>query len=304
MRTAVVFSGGGIRGIYSALIAKSFWPKPVDLLAGTSTGGLIAAKLAIGGTPDDILSLYVNHGAEVFDERFPGSVVAESKYSADKLITMLQQEFGQQRLSQVSTALLVPSYAIKLPVPGDPDGTGVTEGAASWMFRSWLAKTNPSYDWPLSQVCTATSAAPTYFPAAQIDGGIECIDGGVFANNPSMEAFASMCELWPDETDFRILSIGTGAQVNAINIPNGGYVQWAPQIVNPCIDGSADSAAYQGNAFTKRGFIKRFLHVDNLIVPPVDTAFDNVTPANIQALVAMGEVGAKEWADQIAAFFA
>jgi hypothetical protein len=54
----------------------------------------------------------------------------------------------------------------------------------------------------------ATSAAPIYYPTAQV-GNRYLIDGGIVANNPVLHGYAEIKKLYPD-SNIKILSVGTG----------------------------------------------------------------------------------------------
>src|SRR6266516_4554583 len=119
--------GGGIRGIIPTMVLQAILGRTkaqdaFHIIAGTSTGGIIASALCKPSplSLDQILSLYVDHGYEIFDKdsenRFHG--VAGPRYQPDALVSQLKIELGETYLSEVKdTELLVPSYAIKLPEP-------------------------------------------------------------------------------------------------------------------------------------------------------------------------------------------
>jgi patatin-like phospholipase/acyl hydrolase len=147
--------GGGIRGIIPTMVLVEILGKTkaqdaFHIIAGTSTGGIIAAALSKPNPMDlyDIWRLYVDH----------------PRYSADALESQLKAKFGDTYLSEVKdTELLIPSYAIRLP---ETDVNGSV--SAPMFFRSWQARgaqlTNKSADkcdFKLTDIARATSAAPT-----------------------------------------------------------------------------------------------------------------------------------------------
>ncbi|HSD50900.1 MAG TPA: hypothetical protein VLG48_05775, partial [Candidatus Methylomirabilis sp.] len=91
-----------------------------------------------------------------------------------------------------------------------------------------------------------TSAAPTYFPS--VDG---YIDGGVYANNPSMCALAQTQDVryspTPSLEEVRLLSLGTGTSLQYIagKSHDWGYVQWVEPLINLMLDGTAGIGDYQ-----------------------------------------------------------
>ena len=71
-------AGGGIRGAYITSFLNDLEQKlgqPIaesfDLIAGTSTGGIIAAGLALGLPASAMHDFYVRHGAGIFAQRPP-----------------------------------------------------------------------------------------------------------------------------------------------------------------------------------------------------------------------------------------
>ena len=289
MKLVLSIDGGGIRGILAARLLQamqesSIFPK-FDLISGTSTGGIIACGLASGVPAKTIVDLYEQHGTEVFDKWALGENALQPKFRPGALESRLQATFGATRLSQVTSELLIPSYCVQLPCPVDSDGDGVPESASSWFFKSWVAREKPDYDWPLWHVARCTSAAPTYFPTMEIKDHW-MIDGGVFANNPADCALADAGDLWPDDT-IKILSIGTGSKVKALNgqdTAGWGILGWAPNMPDVFMDGMADKTSYVTAKLMRRLFGDgSFLRCD-IALADVDTAFDDASPENIAAL--------------------
>lgn len=283
MKRVLAIDGGGIRGILPASLLAALGDVRFDLVAGTSTGGIIAAAWAASIAMPRVLSLYIDHGHEVFQGSGLGGGLASPKYSADFLTSELKAVFGDTLLSQVlGTELLIPSYIIRMATPIDTDGDGIIEGARSWYWRSWRARQDRAADAFLHDVCRATSAAPTYFPAAEVNGNLH-VDGGVFDNNPADAALSAAQKLWPGE-EIRLLSLGTGTKIDAL--PPGaarwGDIQWAPHIASICIDGAADKTSA---LLAERTGI-RFLRCDIALVG-VNDAFDDASLANITGLQAL-----------------
>ena len=131
-----------------------------------------------------------------------------------------------------------------------------------YFFKSWKARipgmdhqpdeTPQQNDFVLRSIARATSAAPTYFPPALIANArgeqYGMIDGGVFANNPSMCALVSAYKLWPEAEDHIVVSLGTGSLERPIpynQAKDWGLVHWARPILNVLMDGNADTTCYQ-----------------------------------------------------------
>jgi uncharacterized protein len=192
--------GGGIRGIIPAMVLGEIEDrtgKPAselfDLIAGTSTGGILAlglAKPTVGSNKpqykaEELAELYEKEGGRIFSRsvwhrtRALGSTL-EEKYPSEGIEGVLDEYFGETRLQDALTNVLVAAYEIERRIP--------------WFFRSERAKERIDYDFPMKQVARATSAAPTYFEPVKIgaEGSSDyyaLIDGGVFANNPALCAY-------------------------------------------------------------------------------------------------------------------
>ncbi len=218
--------GGGIRGILAAeilarlealLAERTDDPETrlsdyFDLVAGTSTGGILSAIYLF---PDDsgtrsqytakeASKLYLENAKKIFKRKTDPE--AEEKYSGRELREVLVSYFGERKLSDLIKPSLITSYNI---------GKSSTH-----FFTSHDARFKDGYNYLLWQVAMATSAAPGYFKPAQTISmaGKEytLVDGGVFANNPSLCAFAEARNISSRQgvklhpSDLFIVSVGTG----------------------------------------------------------------------------------------------
>lgn len=271
--------GGGIRGILPArilqFIEERTQKKAADLfhlVSGTSTGGIICCGLVNGMSAEMLGEFYKEHGGAIFRrslwDRLSNLPLTNPKYSADALEETLNGILGGKKLSEVTAAeLLVPTYAIELPVP--QDAAGVKSTRAPMFFKSWKArnhgleqKTDPGtgqkkmdvpaeFDFLLRDVARATSAAPTYFPPALIKNmagqQYACVDGGVFANNPALCALAAAYTLFP-KMHYVLVSLGTGSLERDIPYSaakDWGEIGWLHPILSILMDGNADTVCYQ-----------------------------------------------------------
>ena len=243
--------GGGIRGIYTAVLldrlvqrAPAFMEQ-IDLFAGTSTGGIMALRLAFGLTPAQGVSLYREFGADVFrdsalDDLFDLLTVVGAEYSLKPLKAILARLFGDATLGDLAADgrfVLIPTF----------DLDAVKNGVRSWKpkFFHNIPGEDADNQQLIVDVALRTSAAPTYFPTYQ-----GYIDGGVVANNPSMAALAqALCD--PNNLrkpeDIRLLSLGTGAVPRYIDGDqlDWGYGQWAKPLIPIMLEGSMGVADYQ-----------------------------------------------------------
>jgi uncharacterized protein len=171
----------------------------------------------------------------------------------------LASELGDVSLSAVENVqLLVPSYAIALAKEHPAGNT-----CAPMFFRSWQARgllvpagTNAAeYDFELASIARATSAAPTYFAPARIANkagqSFTMIDGGVFANNPTMCAIVETRHLYGalnQTVDVMVVSLGTGSypiRIDAAAAMHWGDLSWAVPIISIFQDGNAQTVAFE-----------------------------------------------------------
>lgn len=251
--------GGGIRGIIPAMILAEIEQrtgKPIaslfDLIAGTSTGGILTLALTRPGTrgkprftADRLVGLYEKEGGRIFSRSIWHRLHAvgnllEEKYPSNGLETVLEEYLGRARLKQALTETLVTAYEIERRIP--------------WFFARHKALKHPdTHDFLMTQVAHATAAAPTYFEPIKIPvkNGTDyyaLIDGGVFANNPAMCAYVEARTLHPRARDFLVLSLGTGELTRPLPydaVKGWGLANWAQPILNVVFDGISDTADYQ-----------------------------------------------------------
>ncbi|GAB6035451.1 patatin-like phospholipase family protein [Fundidesulfovibrio butyratiphilus] len=241
--------GGGIRGLIPALVLaciERLAGKPmhqlVDLVAGTSTGGIIAAAVGAGIPMATVASLYLYHARSIFARPLAHRIASlgglvDEQYPADALEDCLQGIFGDKRLRDCTIPTLVTSWDL---------GMG-----AAVLFKSTKAQTDKGRDYLLRSVCRATSAAPTYFEPAVVksaDGVMRTlVDGGVCANNPAMVALIEAYKLAP-HADVALLSLGTGAQpcgVAPSEAKSWGLIRAARPVLDLLMAGPTDIVDYQ-----------------------------------------------------------
>lgn len=298
--------GGGIRGIIPAMVIQALLGelKAQDvfhIIAGTSTGGIIACGLAKPNpiSLQDIVDLYVKHGSEIFKKGLIdwSHYLPGPRYKPTALENYIASELGSTYLSEVKDVeLLVPSYAIGLPKEKPPGNT-----CAAMFFRSWQARglllgedaKSDEYDFKLDSIARATSAAPTYFPPATIVNkagqSFTMIDGGVFANNPTISAMVEAYHLY-HSTNFMVVSIGTGSEptrIDASAAPNWGDVFWAMPMMSIFQGGSAQTVSVETDELLGDSHWR--LDISLTTQTPegetVNPDMDDASPANISALI-------------------
>jgi uncharacterized protein len=178
--------GGGLKGAFTAsLLAQweTHTAKPIhdqfDLIAGTSTGGIIALGLAAGIAAREILQLYTDEASTIFPEKSFGNLKhwMRVKHSAEGLERALAKYFGERTLGESLTRLVISAFYAKRQ--------------EIYLFKTPHHK-RLRYDYKekLIDVARATAAAPTYLDPFTKESGLQLIDGGMFANNPVMIAVA------------------------------------------------------------------------------------------------------------------
>ncbi|XP_008776828.3 patatin-like protein 2 [Phoenix dactylifera] len=266
MVTVLSIDGGGVRGIIPGTILAFLESKLqeldgedvriadyFDVVAGTSTGGLVTAMLA---APDEnnrplfaakeINDFYLENCPKIFPKNgngILGSVksllgsITGPKYDGKYLHSKVKQLLGGIRLHQTLTNIVIPTFDIKLLQPT--------------IFSTFETKKEVSKDALLSDICISTSAAPTYLPAhyfqtKDFNGksrSFNLIDGGIAANNPTLlalnevtkESFKQNDDFFPikpaDYGKFLVLSLGTGSakqeeKFNASMASKWGVLGW------------------------------------------------------------------------------
>jgi len=219
----------------------------VDLIAGTSTGGLLALAIARGKSLEEIRNLYVDDGPEIFDDSWIDDLLDLGKlrgadYKTAPMRRVLKRVLGETTtLGQLEKNVLITAF--------DLDNEHPKKKKRTWkpkLFHNFQGPGNDrselAYD-----VGLYTAAAPTYFPS--VDG---YIDGGVYANNPAMCALAQTQDeryLDPpvDLEDVVLLSLGTGTSLFYIKgrTHNWGYAQWIKPLISLMLDGISGIADYQ-----------------------------------------------------------
>jgi patatin-like phospholipase/acyl hydrolase len=259
--------GGGLRGIVPVLILQkieAITGKRIQdifqLVAGTSTGGMIACGLSVsddGKNPlyslQDIANVYIQHGKDIFPPGPKGILNIIDKveslfnpnYSPKGLDKVLYDMFGQRTMRNCMLPVMACAYDLKNNEPV--------------FFKSRYTENDCDVA-PLRDVCRATSAAPTYFPAFNMKYDLKdrvCVDGGVFINNPGMAAVAEASKFGKDPyykspdfnfNDIYVLSLGTGTYKFDMSQPRyakGGLVNWATHISDVMMQSVNASTVYE-----------------------------------------------------------
>jgi patatin-like phospholipase/acyl hydrolase len=311
--------GGGIRGLIPAILLDKLEsvtgktvPELFDVVAGTSTGGILALALTMPdeqrpGRPKfraaDIVDLYKERGAKIFAKpkfwakldsvvgRLPGvrdlghalgiprdedvHDLFAPKYGEEGRRDVLQAHFGGARLKNALTRVFVTSYETELRIPVFFVSRPSDEADEEY-YEAICG------DVSLVDAALATSAAPTYFPPHQVPmprRPYSLVDGGIFANNPTGLARSFM--KGADQDAELIASLGTGSLQVAYpydEIKNWGAIHWATPALKMMFDGQTEAVALA----VRRMVGPSYFRVQALLgKAQVSDDMDDVTPENL-----------------------
>ena len=308
MKTVLSIDGGGIRGLIPAVVLRELeralaerglptaLERHFDLICGTSTGGIIAAGLTTphpeGGdraalNAADLVALYKEDGGAIFATswwRRLTSTFRAAAYDPAPLEAMLQARLGGETyLSRARTSVALTAYDIE-------------ERRAVFMTNT----PGDREDYPVWAAARATSAAPTYFPPANVtlrrDGEPArrtLVDGGVYVNDPVFSAFVEARKHGFPATDVHIVSLGTGYETRPYRyeeVRNWGLVDWlkpsnATPILSIMMHGQASSASYQARQLLNtQAEAPRYTRLDMRLTEPAKDDLDDTSPENLAAL--------------------
>ncbi len=306
MKTLRILSidGGGLRGVVPVTILtelqnripkkknnhkKEIW-ECFDLIAGTSTGGLIASAITLKDEKsidprakyslNEILNIYINRGKEIFPEHnwFANrwhdlKDIWRPIFSEEGIAKVFRDTVGESRISDCLTNILISTYDLNNNIP--------------LFFKSIDHKYDSNLDAQLYDICRATSAGPTYLPTYRFNypknpkeelPHRNCIDGGVFVNNPSMAALAEVLKNTkdydatfqtnetPDLKNIFVLSIGTGTYSNSIKDKKSAYkgeLFWAENISEIMMRGVNKTTHYEMTEIMKEdNYLRLTINID------------------------------------------
>ena len=252
----LTIDGGGIVGTYPAAFLAAMedhLDRPIgsyfDLIAGTSTGGIIALGLGLGLTAREILSLYENRGPAIFGQKHGCGVnwflrhcrsarwLVHRKYGSEQLRDALKEVLGERRIGEAITRLVIPAF--------NPTLQEVYIYKTAHHPRFMNDYKNRAVDAAL-----ATAAAPTYFAEHITDNDVGLVDGGVWANNPIAVATAEAIGVlgWPADK-LRILSLGCVEKTYTVP-KQAGIATLGAKAIRLFMDGQAHGAMGMAKVLT------------------------------------------------------
>ena len=299
----LAIDGGGIRGVIPATILvhiekilqeisrneKAKISDYFDLIAGTSTGGILTALVLVpdpGYTATDMVKLYVDHGAEIFTRSSMTRLIDRNGlfhplYQHEAIEKILEDYLGDLKISDLKRPCLIPTYNI--------------ETGTATFISSLEVLQNPESDRFIHDALRATTAAPTYFaPTKQKDDAF--IDGGMFANNPALCAYVEATK-FPSEPrvqDIMILSLGTGSINRHYPYEHArrwGRLNW----IRPALEIYSSAASQTVNHQLEMIYMSKDREGNYLRIEPnlndfsVGVAMDQTNADNIKALIEVGD---------------
>lgn len=318
--------GGGIRGILPGQILVELEKKLqrlssdphkrladyFDMIAGTSTGGILTCLYLYpdpekAGRPffsaEDAVNLYLKNGGGIFKESsIQSDGLRQEKYPVVAIEELLKKYFQSTRLSELLKPCLITSYNIY--------------ARSTHFFTQHDAKTNKAYDFYLYDVARGTSAAPTYFEPAGVTSlsGITypVVDGGVFASNPALCAYAEAREKFKskgeERMDMFMLSIGTGSKKESYaynKVKGWGKMGWVKPVLDIMLSGASETVDFQMKHIFEAINCRNNYFRLNPGIGDASIEMDNASPENLNALQEAGikaALGYDEELDTIAAF--
>eukprot|EP00256_Glycine_max_P066499 XP_025981094.1 patatin-like protein 2 isoform X2 [Glycine max] len=335
--TVLSIDGGGIRGIIPGIIL-GFLESELqkldgdhvrladyfDVIAGTSTGGLVTAMLTAPNENNrplyaakDIKNFYLEHTPKIFPQNKCWNLFSSMvkftrtlfgpQYNGKYLHRLIREKLGETKLHQTLTNVVIPAFDIKRLQPT--------------IFSSFQLKKRPDLNASLSDICISTSAAPTYLPAHSFEtkthhgvSKFDLIDGGVAANNPALVAMAEVtnqiCHEGPCDSlnvepmqydKFLVISLGTGSQkqemkYSALEAAQWGILSWVTTANGgtPLIDAfsqaSADMADFHISSLVRAlNSEHNYLRIQDDTLIGDMSSVDMATEKNLNDLVKVGE---------------
>lgn len=217
--------GGGYRGLFAAHILHRIeeawginWHEQFDMFAGTSTGSIIAGGLAKGMNAKQLADFYVQHGRSIFTKRIRSRLdllnIFTSRYSNSTLQSILNDVYDSTTLGEIQVPLIIPAVDI---------GNGCVHVFKSKYVDGFVR--DPEVK--LADAVMSSCSAPTYFDPHSMDGKYQLVDGGLWANNPSLVAVTdAQYRLKIPLDNIRVLSVGSGKSKTFYPLAHGGWKDW------------------------------------------------------------------------------
>ena len=305
LRTNVLaLSGGGYRGLYTLRVLNRLEEstgrsitEDVDLLTGTSIGGIIALALAAGHRPADLERLFIERGADIFQgptqpwrrtlRRVGRTLLFRPMYSNDALAAVLNDLFGDQRMGQLKSSVTIPTANIST---GKPQ-----------FFKSMHSdKLDRDDKVKVRDVALATSAAPAYFPIHPIDGN-KHVDGALVGNAPGLFGWLEARRfLERPSAGIHVLSIGTLSGkpiIDAGDTHNPGALYWLSLTTRRLLQQMMTQQEHLSDYMLQLILQNQYHLIDGTVTGSAhsDIELDDPSPAAQRALLSAADSSAGEF---------
>lgn len=267
--------GGGMKGVYACAYLKvmeEHFQKPLhehfDLIAGTSTGGIIALGLAAGKSAEELLGFYTNHGPAIFPEGKANSrwKVVKLVQNALHLKKRLNQGYwydSEPLRSALNTVLsnsdgkplLMREARTRLLIPAVNAHTAFPRVFKAHTGEQQVAHLQRDLNIAMSEVALATAAAPWYLPIAKVmESGTPYtyIDGGLWANNPSILAVTEALQHYVgEERNYDRIHLISIALPSTTGFSNDAQYHRGQKFIDQLLSYSMESSKHGADQTTK-----------------------------------------------------
>lgn len=255
--------GGGIRGVFAISILESLEEEcgqPIgelfDVIAGTSTGSIIAASISLNKKMNILLKQYREYGAKIFIRQAKVGLF-KSVYSDRYLRELLKKEFGELGLEDIEKPLLIPAVDLTHGKPFVHRSNYGYKGDADLSVKLWDA-------------VLSSCSAPIYFPPNNINNRYLSIDGGLWANNPSLVCVTeALHHFGKPMADIKVVSLGTGDQNIDFSIDKEKYwgvrkwlpfqfpsMKVTPKLLDLALNLSSESVSYHCKLLLRDNYLR------------------------------------------------
>ena len=260
-------AGGGLRGAFGigflceleSRVEHGLW-NYFDLIAGTSTGAITASALCRGTTAAEMQAFYEKHAKQIFHPR-----PKRTPHRALKMMYPMARWFVRQRVGRNLDHFFGSRYCPQMLEASMKDGfdnetlrdmtktrlivptVNLTDGVTHVFRTPHLPIPREDYQWTISDIILAATAAPTYFPHKTMPDGKDYADGGLWAIDPGVVALAEAARIlrcrdgycdWRhngksvDLSEVHMLSLGTGQASYSLAPPgsDAGMLFWSKHV--------------------------------------------------------------------------
>ena len=289
MKKIISVDGGGIRGIVPTYILHKIEEEMqeqltdvVDLVAGTSTGSIVAGAISKGMPMGRLLEFYLNDGSDIFASTIKYKLktlfgLFGSKYDIRPLEEKIKGVFGEMTMKDLHNDFLCTAY-------------NMTKGKPQFFNGSNFSDT------PIYKLITASTAAPTYFQPVDIKGE-EYVDGGIFAPNPAMVAFTEAKSRYNlNAKDILLISMGTGAKNNSYNdVSNWFKLKWLNPLIKIMMSADVGTVHYQlAKIYGSVKQYENYYRINEFMPDNMDGGMTSASAKDIKDLVEFSKFTAKK----------